>query len=121
MIKKKVKTLHAFEPLHCQNFYFCPGFTEDQFKNSVISTYGKEVDIDSISLSGNGKCLAVKVPVGYGIFIWIRDPKDLKSFIHEVVHASAFALCDRGYNFDINQEVFSYLCGYLTEQFWSKK
>lgn len=114
------KILHTFDYFHRQNFYFCHATKPEKVIAEIKRLY--KHDITDMSFACAGKTIAVKLDDGtLGIFIWIRDKNDLPNFIHEVVHAAAYALCGRGYIFNEDQEAFSYLTAFLTKEFWKTK
>lgn len=119
MKRKDRKPHFAYDPINMQNFYYCPGFTSEQISKAIKINFDIEHKEELSTKIGN--CLYVQNEKNAGIFIWIKDYKDFSSFVHEVVHATAFALCNRGYEFNENQEAFSYQAGFLTKSFWGKK
>jgi hypothetical protein len=106
---------HIYDPVHRQNFYYCGGTSLKRIKKLVTDTYG--VDISDMIYDGAGKTFYVMHPeAGRGIFICIKNRGDLANLVHEIVHAVAFSLLPRGYDFDEKQEVFSYLSAFLFKE-----
>lgn len=112
------KMKFLYDPVHRQNFYFFRGTSP----KSVISQVKKhfKIDISECGFDAHGLTIELQHPSG-AIIIWLKSKNDFGTFVHEVMHACAFALTYRGYEFTKNQEAFSYLAGFLTREFWKTK
>lgn len=114
-MKKDIKILHIYEPVHRQNYYYCAGTSLARIQKLVKDTCG--VDVSGMVYDGLGKTFYVMHPeAGRAIFICLKDPRDYPNLVHELVHAVAYALIPRGYSFDENQEVFSYVSAFLFKE-----
>lgn len=109
---------HAFDPIHRQNFWYYNGVSEKKLRSHFFKQF-KESIPDDMKFNVDGKCLRYDHPEsGYIIIIWTRKRNDLYSLVHEIVHAASYSLLPRGYQFDLDQEVYSYLTAFLLREFY---
>jgi len=107
----------VYDDIHRQNFYFFRGTKPSQVIKELNKQFKLTLREDDFQFESEGLTIQL-VHESNPIIIWLKNPDNLSTFVHEVVHAASFALCERGYNFNPTQEAYSYLCGFLTRKFW---
>ncbi len=116
MAKKKLrKPLHFFDYVIGQNYYYMPAFTSEEIRQSIFKNFGITPESEDLP-TYHGKTWDVRSDNGaHGIFIYVKDPRDISTFTHEAVHAAAYALHMRGFTFNCDQEAYSYTVAALVK------
>lgn len=105
-----MKPYKFFEDVYHQNFYFFPGYTEEQYEAFIRKTSPRY----SINLSGVHGNTARD---DNGIYIWTRSNNDLGVLVHECIHAANYCLSDRGIKSDaVNDEPTAYLAQWIFDK-----
>lgn len=90
-----------------QDYYFFPGFTEDQYEAFIRKTTPRY----SINLTGvHGNTARTDT----AIYIWLRTNTDYGALVHECIHAANYTLSDRGIKVDaFNDEPTAYMAQWI--------
>jgi len=118
------KPYWVYDRLHGQNYYLCPGFSQEDVAFAVRKNHG--IDWSPKNLMASASCFEVLSQDGIlGIWIWIKEfdkksPSSLNRLVHECVHAAMFSLSLRGYSIDPtgDHEILAYKTAFIFEEFW---
>jgi hypothetical protein len=92
-----------------------PAFTSEEIRQGIFRNFGVMPESEDLP-AYHGKTWDVRSDKGaHGIFIYVKDPRDISTFTHEAVHAAAYALPMRGFTFNCDQEAYSYTVAALVK------
>jgi len=114
MKKVKRKFIHYFDECWEVNFYFCFGWTIEEFALFIKKKTGNGSNLSDCA----GQCV-YNSEVGTFIFIKekCRTIKFYSSLVHEITHAAVYNLTDKGVKIEYgNDEPLAYLTGCLMKK-----
>lgn len=111
----KPKIIHYYCELYRMNFYFCVGWTAEQFQKEMLKRFGYTPEMGGAA----GKTIEW-VPDDGGqtlIWVWVKKKNDYACLAHECIHAAHFCLKGRGIKPDFdNDEPVAYLVTILMDK-----
>ena len=121
MKKSYKKPYHFYNDVYFENFYFCPGYSAEEFEQAIVKNVGITPRPENLDFDGvRAKCLSVSNwdDGRGGIFIWLRSNKFDAANIGSIAHESYHALMDmfqkRGIKPDtLNDEPGAFLMGWI--------
>lgn len=125
MKKPKIrKPYHFYNDLYFENFYFCPGYTAEEFKQAIINNTGIESDVDLDGVRAHCRRVNNWSDGRGGIFFWTKDAKinaaQVSSITHESWHAVMGMFESRGILLCTkNDEPGAYLIGWITSKLFA--
>ena len=112
------KIKHIFDPIFTQNFWYIEAKTHKQYAKIVKEKW----DIELPEKTGtNGEMVPIEKKGQEIILIW-TEKNDLKSIVHECMHATAYSLRRHGTELtDSSEETYCYLIAFLFKEILSNK
>lgn len=115
----KFKTpIWFYNEIYMENFYFCPSFTDEEYREAIYEITGLDWSGSKFS---NARTTEISMDSGrYYIFIQLKDIEDIPSLAHECFHASNYIMNRKGIRPDAdNDEAQAYLIEWIFKNCYS--